>query len=101
MSCACFAARFFAFSHCVLPSSCNGAASGDAPLYRLASAALVVRDDRVAGLLADLEIVAALIAEQSLDPTLRALNVGVFLTITSAQADNICLESRLTHHQLS
>jgi len=50
--------------------------AGDAPLCRLASAALVVRDERVAGLLADLETVAGLIAEQSLDPTLRALATG-------------------------
>ena len=46
--------------------------AGDAPLYRLAAAAVVVRDDRVVGLLADLETMAGLIAEQSLDPTLRA-----------------------------
>ncbi len=35
MSCACCAAFFLALSHWPLPSSCNGAASGDAPLYRL------------------------------------------------------------------
>jgi alpha-mannosidase len=47
--------------------------AGDGPLYRLGAAALMVRDERVAGLLADLETVSGLIAEQSLDPTLRAI----------------------------
>ena len=46
--------------------------AGRHPLYRLAAAGLVVRDEQITGLLADLETVAGLITEQSLDPTLRA-----------------------------
>jgi len=47
--------------------------AGDEPLYRLAEARLVVRDEAVAGLLLDLDTVAGLVREESLDPTLRAL----------------------------
>jgi alpha-mannosidase len=49
------------------------ATAGDDPIYRLAAAGLVIRDEAVAGLLTDLETVAGLIAEEGLDVTLRAV----------------------------
>jgi alpha-mannosidase len=47
--------------------------AGDEPQYTLAAATLVVRDEGVADLLADLEIVAGLAAADGIDPTVRAL----------------------------
>ncbi|GAA3346837.1 glycoside hydrolase family 38 C-terminal domain-containing protein [Amorphoplanes nipponensis] len=47
--------------------------AGNEPLYTLAAAAVVVRDAAVAGLIADLELVAGLIAEPAVDSTLRAV----------------------------
>jgi alpha-mannosidase len=47
--------------------------AGAAEQYTLAAAALVVRDPAVAGLIADLELVAGLLGEPALDPTLRAV----------------------------